>query len=85
MVDNALFASSILSNNKVHLVLLLYTDPGAGALMWQLVLASLVGGAFYARHLIQQVKTRFAGSKKNGSAYQVSLSDGIVQKRPGIN
>ena len=84
MVDSALLVSSILSN-KVNLTLLFYTDPGAGALLWQLLLASLVGGAFYARLLIRQVKTRFAGSKKNSSAYSVSLGDGIGEKRTRNN
>jgi hypothetical protein len=26
-----------------------YVDPGAGALIWQLVVAALVGGLFYLR------------------------------------
>jgi hypothetical protein len=34
----------------------LYTDPGTGALMWQLLCASIVGGLFYARTLIGRIK-----------------------------
>lgn len=29
-----------------------YTDPGSGALLWQMLMASIVGGAFYFRRLL---------------------------------
>ena len=75
MVDNVIFASSFLSSHRIQLHLLLYTDPGAGALLWQLLLASLIGGAFYARLAVRQVKTRIAGLTKTGSARQTPSSD----------
>jgi hypothetical protein len=74
MVVNAIFFSAALSGSRASSLFLLYTDPGAGALLWQLLLAALVGGAFYARLLIRQVKTRIAGLKKSDSPYQVSLN-----------
>lgn len=73
MVVNVVLGSSALSGST-PLLFLFYTDPGAGALLWQLLLASFVGGAFYARLLIRQVKTRIAGLKKTDSDYQVSLN-----------
>jgi hypothetical protein len=76
MVDNTIFASSILSSNRVRLLFFLYTDPGAGALLWQLLLASLIGGAFYGRLMMRQIKSRIAGLKRTGSAYRGSLTDG---------
>jgi hypothetical protein len=33
------------------LTFLLYTDPGSGTLVWQLVLAAFFGGMFYLRKL----------------------------------
>ena len=35
-----------------------YVDPGSGALVWQGMLAALVGSAFYFRRIIGWVKTR---------------------------
>jgi hypothetical protein len=43
--------------------LLLYTDPGTGAMLWQLLAASLIGVAFYFRHYLAKIKSVF-GSKK---------------------
>ncbi len=40
-----------------------YTDPGSGALMWQLVVGALVGATFYFRKLVSWFKT---AKKKNG-------------------
>jgi len=47
-----------------NVILLLYTDPGTGSLVWQLLLASIIGGAFYARQITRRIKERLAGSKK---------------------
>jgi hypothetical protein len=35
-----------------------YTDPGSGALLWQMLMAGLVGVAFYFRRLTNWVKSR---------------------------
>ena len=75
MVENASFASSLLSSNRVHLLFFLYTDPGAGALLWQLILASIIGGAFYARVVMRQIKARISGLRGTRSAYHGSLTD----------
>lgn len=32
-----------------------YVDPGTGALLWQLLLATVVGFFFYARRLIRSI------------------------------
>lgn len=76
MVDNFIFTSAALSSSRTPLSFLLYTDPGAGALLWQLLLASLVGGSFYARLLIRRARARIAGLKRAGSAAQLALDDG---------
>jgi hypothetical protein len=40
------------------LVYLLYTDPGSGTLVWQLVLAAFFGGMFYLRKLKERIQRR---------------------------
>jgi hypothetical protein len=35
-----------------------YVDPGSGALVWQGLLATLVGSAFYCRRVIRWVRIR---------------------------
>ena len=44
--------------------ILLYTDPGTGAMLWQLLAAAFIGGAFYFRHYATKVRVLFT-SKKN--------------------
>jgi hypothetical protein len=40
-------------NNSIFI---LYTDPGTGALLWQLLAAAFIGGAFYFRQYAAKVK-----------------------------
>jgi hypothetical protein len=40
----------------IHTLAFLYTDPGSGALLWQLLIASFFGALFYARSFIRRVK-----------------------------
>jgi hypothetical protein len=75
MVDKAILASSLLSGNQVSFLLLFYTDPGTGALLWQLMVASLIGGAFYARRVMRLVKSRIGGRRRNDSPYEEPLID----------
>ncbi len=42
---------SILLFLSLNTILLFYTDPGSGALVFQLILATLLGGLFYFRKL----------------------------------
>ncbi|HEV7396621.1 MAG TPA: hypothetical protein VGN86_08940 [Pyrinomonadaceae bacterium] len=65
MVDGAIFLSSNLSSSGI--TLLFYTDPGTGSLVWQLLLASFIGGVFYVRLMARKVKERFAASRRNDS------------------
>lgn len=49
-----------------------YTDPGTGAMLWQLLAAALIGGAFYFRHYAARIKvllrTSRAKDKHSGAA-----------------
>jgi len=42
---------------------LLYTDPGTGAMLWQLLAAAFIGAAFYFRHYATKVKVLIASMK----------------------
>jgi hypothetical protein len=35
-----------------------YTDPGSGALIWQALMAALVGASFYFRRIVSWFKRR---------------------------
>ena len=52
-----------------------YTDPGTGALIWQMLVAGFVGFAFYFRRLRNWMK-----GKKNGAQRPAELGD----KRPDL-
>ena len=75
MVVKTILTVTLLPGNPNYLLLLLYTDPGSGALLWQLLVAAFLGGAFYARVLIRQLKTRLASVRRSGSSYQSVIID----------
>ena len=43
---------------------LAYIDPGTGAMIWQLLLATAIGGMFYARSYIRKVISIFKFRKE---------------------
>jgi hypothetical protein len=47
-------------------LILLYTDPGTGAMLWQLMVAAFIGAAFYFRHYAAKIKLRFKTSRAKG-------------------
>jgi hypothetical protein len=49
---------------KLPVLFLLYTDPGSGALLLQILFAGLLGGVFYLRRFKEKV-FRLLGTKKN--------------------
>ena len=70
MVDGTLLLCPELSRPSA--ILFLYADPGTGSLVWQLLLASIIGGAFYARQLTRRIRERLAGSKKTEAAGELA-------------
>lgn len=42
----------------VESVMILYTDPGSGALLWQVLMAGLAGLLFYARKITSRFRRR---------------------------
>jgi hypothetical protein len=53
------------SDFRSKTVLLMYTDPGSGAMIWQLLVAAGLGAAFYFRHYFSKVRELVA--RKNRS------------------
>lgn len=42
-----------------HQALHAYTDPGTGAMIWQLLMAAGVGLLFYAKSFVNRIKSLF--------------------------
>jgi len=61
MVDEGFLLNAVILRSKNFL---LYTDPGAGSLLWQLLLASFIGGAFYVRLMARRIRQRMTGFRK---------------------
>ena len=49
---------------------LAYTDPGSGALLWQLLLSGMLGATFYFRRILN-----WFTSRKNKKAPDVATQD----------
>jgi len=45
--------------------ILLYIDPGSGALIWQTILAFLLGTGYYLRTRVQRVVARLLGRSRD--------------------
>lgn len=45
-----------------------YTDPGTGALIWQMLVAGFVGALFYVRRFVSWIKQKRAGIEPDSSA-----------------
>jgi len=51
-VGVALFALLLITERDA----LAYSDPGSGALIWQMLVASLFGGMFYFRKIVSSIR-----------------------------
>lgn len=52
-----------------------YTDPGSGALLWQLAVAALFSGLFYVRRIVNKIREWVSGRKKTPAAATSSQDD----------
>jgi len=60
--------------SDIHTLAFLYTDPGSGALIWQLLVASFFGILFYLRSFIRRISDKISGRKsKERSNQQASV------------
>lgn len=54
-------------SGKLATLFMLYTDPGSGALLLQILIAGLLGGVFYLRRFKGKILRLFASKKaENG-------------------
>ena len=53
---------------------LAYTDPGTGALIWQMAAAAVVGAAFYFRRFLSWIKGKKANPAQTASEKESSAN-----------
>ena len=75
----------IFNRSDIHTLAFLYTDPGSGALIWQLLVASFVGGLFYVRSFIQRITARISGRKSMAQSDQHTVVDRAGSTTPNRN
>jgi hypothetical protein len=65
--------------SNIRTLAFLYTDPGSGALLWQLMLAAIFGALFYGRLFIRRVIEMFRKErgKENEAAPTTPNQDGL--------
>lgn len=61
--------------------ILLYADPGSGALALQLLLATFFGALFYARSYLVRLKDRLAGKLGGGARSAEREADRTARER----
>lgn len=61
--------------------ILLYADPGSGALALQLLLATFFGALFYARSYLVRLKDRLAGKLGGGARNTEREADRTARER----
>jgi hypothetical protein len=59
----------------IHTFALFYTDPGSGALVWQLLVASFFGIMFYVRSFIRKITTMMSNRKSREEGNQQAAVD----------
>lgn len=64
-VDSLLSTGFVQAVGQVKACVFLYTDPGSGALILQLLSAAVIGSLFYFRSFRDRVKHFFSSRKKS--------------------
>jgi len=75
----------IFSLSDIQSFAFLYTDPGSGALVWQLLVASFVGGLFYIRSFIRRITTMMSGRRSREQSDQQASIDRAGSTIPNRN
>jgi hypothetical protein len=60
----------IFNQSDIHSLAFLYADPGSGALVWQLLVASFVGGLFYIRSFIRKIAAKMSDRRSREQSDQ---------------
>jgi hypothetical protein len=71
--------------SDIHNLAFLYTDPGSGALVWQLLVASFVGGLFYMRSFIRRIKAKMSGRRSGQQSDRQGPVDHAGSTTPNRN
>ncbi|HEY6403247.1 MAG TPA: hypothetical protein VI479_17635 [Blastocatellia bacterium] len=66
----------------IHALALLYTDPGSGALVWQLLVASFFGILFYLRAFIRRIAAIMSDRKSRPSMEEINQQ--AAARRDGL-
>lgn len=84
MTLSATLLASLYAYNwsNIHTLAFLYTDPGSGALLWQLLLASFFGGLFYARSFIRRVIAMTSSRGSGKQSEQQATADQAASTTP---
>jgi hypothetical protein len=69
----------------IHSLAFLYTDPGSGALIWQLLVASFVGGLFYVRSFIRKITAKMSSRRSREQTDQQGAIDQTGSTAPNRN
>jgi hypothetical protein len=75
----------IFNQSGIHSLAFLYTDPGSGALVWQLLVASFVGGLFYLRSFIRRITAKMSGRRSREESDRQSAIDRAGTTTPNRN
>src|SRR5262245_46570297 len=67
-----------------HSLAFLYTDPGSGALIWQLLVASFVGGLFYIRSFIRRVTAKMSSRRSSEQSDRQGAIDQTGSTTPNL-
>jgi hypothetical protein len=68
--------------SNIQTLVFLYTDPGSGALLFQLLIASFFGALFYARSFIRRVLTSISRKGSNKQNEQGNPADQAASTTP---
>jgi hypothetical protein len=71
--------------SDIHPLAFLYTDPGSGALVWQLLVASFLGSLFYIRSFIRRITARISGGRSGEPRDQQAAVDQADSTTPSQN
>jgi hypothetical protein len=69
----------------IHSFAFLYADPGSGALIWQLLVASFVGGLFYIRTFIRKITAKMSSRRSREQSDQQGAIDQTGSTAPNRN
>jgi hypothetical protein len=71
--------------SDIHTLAFFYTDPGSGALVWQLLVASFFGVLFYVRTFIRRITAMMSGRRSKEESIRQAGVDREGSTTPNRN